>query len=43
MFDFTNESNMDSVLVKYEITETGLSVVFFNQEFKQIKNVAVIL
>lgn len=28
MFDFTNESNMDSVLVKYETSETGLSIHF---------------
>ena len=34
MFDFTNESNMDSVLVKYETSETGLSMIFFNCNFK---------
>ena len=42
MFDFTNESNMDSVLVKYETSETGLSMTFFNQEFKQIKDISVV-
>ena len=42
MRDFTNESNMDSVLVKMESYDSGFSISFYNQELRQIKDVAII-
>lgn len=42
MRDFTNESNMDSVLVKMESSESGFAISFYNQELRQIKDIAII-